>query len=170
MLRSSLSGKPLWGSAGVPLCTNLGDQSDLVMVPDSLGGAIAAWTDARTPDQNIYAQRLDSSGTTLWPQNGLPISTAAGSQQGPAIAMTRRGMAVIAWTDSRGTDDDVYAQNVDLTGARGVPPVLMLPLNGASAKGDSARLVWSRVNTTATKYWLDLAADSLFSFRTTTLR
>ncbi|HEX9015997.1 MAG TPA: T9SS type A sorting domain-containing protein, partial [Chloroflexota bacterium] len=162
--RMDLSGKRRWSSAGVPLVTNLGDMSGVVLVSDSLGGAIAAWTDSRNPDLNIYAQRIDSSGKVLWLVNGLPISTAPRSQQGPAIAMTQHGMAVIAWTDGRGTDDDIYAQNVDLTGARGAAPALLSPLNGAAVAADSARLVWSRGVPTATKYRLDLSIDSLFVF------
>ncbi len=80
--------------------------------------------------------------------------------------MTQRGMAVIAWTDSRGTDDDIYAQNVYLSGVRGSAPALLSPLNGATIAADTVRLSWSRGVATATKYQLDLSIDSLFVFGT----
>ena len=163
--RIGSSGKVLWGSAGVPLCTAAGDQYDLHLTRDSQGGALAVWTDARVADQNIFAQRIDGSGNVRWLPNGIAISNAPGSQQGPSIAAEPGGGAIVAWTDGRSLSDDVYAQNVDGTGALGLSPVLLLPSNGAGVNADTARLVWSRVAPVSKRYWLDLATDSLFTFR-----
>jgi hypothetical protein len=63
------------------------------------------------------------------------------------------------------TDGDVYAQNVDAGGFLGLAPALLSPAHGTIFSSDTVRLSWTRVLPTSTKYWLDVATDSLFTFR-----
>ena len=54
----------------------------LLSVPeftDGAGGAIIVWADERwgTADVDIYAQRIDGSGSPLWAANGAPVCTAS---------------------------------------------------------------------------------------------
>ena len=49
-----------------PVYRGEGDQYDPVLIPDGEGGAIFAWWDIRTPDWNIFAQRLSADGTPMW--------------------------------------------------------------------------------------------------------
>jgi hypothetical protein len=105
-------GKAMWTGNGVPVCTYSGTQTDPVVVSDGAGGAIVAWTDDRSGD-DIYAQRLDSLGDTLWTGDGVPICTDANQQDTPVIIADGAGGAVIAWRDFRGgSQSDVYAQRV----------------------------------------------------------
>ena len=88
-----------WPAGGVALCRAPSEQQLSTLV-ESAGGAIAAWTDSRTPgDADVYAQRIESAGTIApgWPVDGLPISTAAGSQLNPRAVADGAGGAVFAW-------------------------------------------------------------------------
>ncbi len=59
----------------------------------------------------------------------------------------------------------MYAQNVDAGGFLGLAPALLSPAHGTIFSADTVRLSWTRVLPTSTKYWLDVATDSLFTFR-----
>jgi hypothetical protein len=114
----------LWETNGVPVCTLPGSQQSPVIVPDGAGGAILAWGDYRggssTPD--IYAQRLDASGTPRWAANGIPICVMTGYQSGPRIISDGAGGAIITWSDGRaggGWEADIYAQRVSAAGVVG---------------------------------------------------
>ena len=64
-------------TVNVPLCTAGGNQYNARVSSDGAGGAIVAWHDRRTgSNADIYAQRVDASGTVLWTTNGVALSTA----------------------------------------------------------------------------------------------
>jgi hypothetical protein len=54
-----------WNPAGQSVCLASGQQSELVAVPDSTGGAIVAWTDRRGASADIYAQRVSGTGEVV---------------------------------------------------------------------------------------------------------
>lgn len=106
-----------WSLDGVAISTALGYQSTPQLVYDGIGGAIIAWMDTRNADRDIYAQRVSSTGVSLWTGNGVAISIAAEFQQNPQVITDESGGAIIAWQDARsGTSDDIYAQRVDSNG------------------------------------------------------
>jgi hypothetical protein len=59
----------------------------------------------------------------------------------------------------------VFAQNIDSSGALGLAPVPLFPLDRAALGIDTVRVVWSRLVPPSARYWLDVATDSLFAFR-----
>ena len=66
---------------------------------------------------DIYAQRLNSAGTAVWPADGAPISTAPLHQMYPKIASDNSGGAIIVWEDGRtGSTVDLYAQGISTSG------------------------------------------------------
>jgi hypothetical protein len=79
---------------------------------------------------DVYAQRIDSLGTTQWPTNGgTPLRAIDGTttrQYFPQIAPDGAGGAIVAWMDNRSGNWDVYAQHVQASGI--VDPVW--PANG----------------------------------------
>ena len=111
------SGNILWAADGVPLCTAAGDQLRTMSVPDGAGGAIVSWYDARSGTYDVYAQRIDPSGSVLWAADGVAVCDAAGNQEWPRLTADGEGGAIIAWYDSRDGSYDVYAQRVDGSGA-----------------------------------------------------
>jgi hypothetical protein len=117
--RVDAGGAPQWNTNGVALCTAVRDQITPQIVSDSAGGAIVAWSDARSGvDNDIYAQRVSAAGAPLWNPDGVPICVAAGSQHHPRMAADGAGGATAAWEDRRNTIDyDIYAQAFDADGA-----------------------------------------------------
>ncbi len=52
-----------------------------------------------------------------WSENGIPLGSASGAQDSPAITADGSGGAVIVWRDSRATvNTDIYAQGVTADG------------------------------------------------------
>lgn len=117
--RVSASGSILWGSGGAPVCVGIDGCYDQAITSDTEKGAIIAWRDTRnilTTGNEIFIDRIDSTGTSLWSVNGLGICTAAGSQSNPAIITDCSCGAVVAWEDDRNPDTDIYAQRIIASG------------------------------------------------------
>jgi hypothetical protein len=115
----------------VALCNAEGSQADngLIAVPSINGGTIAAWQDNRDSDYDIYAQRLSSIGETQWPDDGVPVCTAAGMQLALQGVSDGAGGAILVWVDLRDGEADIYAQRIDPDGN------LMWPVGSPSVDG-----------------------------------
>ena len=105
-------------SENTAICTALDDQRDIATVSDGSGGAIIAWEDRRSgTNYDIYAQRVDSSGTPQWTANGIAVCTASDDQWDADIVSDGSGGAIITWHDYRsGNSYHIYAQRVDSSG------------------------------------------------------
>ncbi|MBN2025617.1 MAG: hypothetical protein JW854_02475, partial [Actinobacteria bacterium] len=119
--RVDSSGTPQWTPDGVPLRgTGEADSADdPCITSDGSGGAIVAWMDFRSESQfDIYAQRVDSSGTPQWTPNGVMLrgTGEANDASNPCIISDGSGGAIVAWEDNRNGLDDIYAQRVDPSG------------------------------------------------------
>ncbi len=117
--RVDASGRVLWDSNGVAICTAWDEQWAFPqLVSDGAGGAIITWQDYRNgyAHIDIYAQRVDVSGTVQWDANGVAICTATGNQENPQLASDGAGGAIIVWMDHRSADCDLYAQKVYASG------------------------------------------------------
>jgi hypothetical protein len=116
--RVDANGVPRWTSDGVALCSVANEQYEPEIVSDGKGGAIVVWTDHRNgTTYNIYAQRVDSTGTPKWAANGVAICSATGFQSHPKIVADGSGGAIITWDDSRVSTSHIYAQKVNASGA-----------------------------------------------------
>jgi hypothetical protein len=62
----SSTGTDLWTPGGVIACSSDGDSGAGFLVPDGSGGVMAAWTDNRDGNSDIYAARILSDGTMGW--------------------------------------------------------------------------------------------------------
>ncbi len=111
-----------WTTSGVLITStiepNSGPNINVDIASDGAGGAIITWQDNRLrPDYNIYAQRVDPSGTLLWASGGVSVCSVAESQLGMSISPDGAGGAVITWTDYRsGSNWDIYAQRINSAG------------------------------------------------------
>ena len=87
------------------------------VVDDGEGGVIVMWEDYRTgEDWDVYAQRVDSTGTTVWESEGLALCKAERNQR--RLRMIRHDThAIVVWNDRRDrTSWDIYVQAVNLAG------------------------------------------------------
>src|SRR5262245_39937120 len=118
--RISSGGSALWTPNGVAVCTATGDQKTPQIVSDGAGGVIIGWTDDRSPNDDIYAQRVNATGVPQWAANGGALSTAGGNQFFPAgaanLVSDGASGASAVWPDQRGGNDDVYAQQINRSG------------------------------------------------------
>jgi len=105
------AGNVLWPSGGVAVCTEEHNQQLHRIVTDGAGGAIIVWRDSRSTFADIYAQRIDASGTVRWTVDGLAICTEDGVQDKPRVVSDGLGGAIITWMDA-----DIRAQRVDADG------------------------------------------------------
>jgi hypothetical protein len=110
------SGSTMWYTDGISVCTASQYQESPQIVSDGSGGAIVAWADKRDGNYDIYAQRIDAKGNTLWDTNGVAVCTALNAQESPQLAPDGSGGAIVTWEDIRSGDDDIYAQWVDADG------------------------------------------------------
>ncbi|MFX0138536.1 MAG: hypothetical protein ACFFDN_33140, partial [Candidatus Hodarchaeota archaeon] len=115
-----------WDVNGTLVC-NASNQQKFTMnygpniCSDGAGGAIITWIDERlgSTSDNIYAQRINSSGQAHWTANGVPICINNTAQNEPRICSDGAGGAIIVWEDPRNggaANFDIYAQRIDSTG------------------------------------------------------
>ncbi len=117
--RISPSGNLLWGTNGIEICNAVGPQTDPKIDPDSItGGVYIAWVDGRNlGDYDIYAQKIDSTGTILWANDGVPVCSIAGNQTAQDIlSTTSTNGLIVTWKDIRSGNYDIYAQRLDQNG------------------------------------------------------
>jgi len=102
----------LWVGDGVLACGSHFAGS-LRATTDGAGGAVLTWSDDRSATADIYAQRVDASGTAVWTADGVVVCDAGGDQWAPEIVPCpyQEGV-IIAWKDDRGFLDDLYAQRL----------------------------------------------------------
>lgn len=136
--RVNAAGIIQWAASGVAACTqtsnqvNNSDRRNAQVVADGSGGAVLAWIDYRNDPSNgrggpgdIYAQRINGSGTAQWTSDGEVVCDAAEYQQEPALMADGTGGAVLAWSDDRNTRQ-VFTQRLNGAGtplwaANGLP-------------------------------------------------
>ncbi len=112
-------GKNLWISGGRLATPNTGKQiNPNAVVSDS--SVILSWTKDSGTDKDIYAQKFDIQGKTVWGRLPIPLIQYQGDQFGQKIISDGKGGAVVAWIDRRNdsTYADIYAQRIDSKGKK----------------------------------------------------
>jgi hypothetical protein len=105
-------------AANVAVTISPGEQSEPVMVSDGAAGAIVAWQDFRGgAESDIYAQRIGPDGTPQWTPGGVAVCTASAFQTRPRIVSDGAGGAIVAWTDYRNSNGDIYVQRLTASGS-----------------------------------------------------
>jgi hypothetical protein len=109
------AGGTQWTPNGVSVCAAAGQQTDLRILPDGIGGAFLVWRDPRNGNFNndIYAQSMDPAGNPRWAADGVPVASAVLDQVEPSISTDGKFGLLVAWQDVRnGTDSDVFVQRI----------------------------------------------------------
>ena len=129
-----LSGKVLWQTDGVPVCTDTADQSTQAILSDGAGGAIFVWEDARrsAEHQDLYIQRLDSSGQPMWKTNGIPVFPSDSLQSDPILLADGANGFYLIWWDVIGYKSwHIMAFRLNMNGSPvWDAPVVVSPLEG----------------------------------------
>ena len=116
--RISNAGTVQWAANGV-LISSAAQGNNPQIYNDGGGGAILSWSDSRNGNNDIFAQKINSSGVVQWTANGISICTNTASQTWPQLVNDGMGGAIIVWPDDRGVglnNIDIYAQRIDSNG------------------------------------------------------
>jgi len=117
--RIDANGNLLWTPNGTAITTfNVGIANNIDICSDGFGGAIIVWEEYTdlTTEYDIYAQRIDASGSPLWDPNGTAICTEITFQRDAKVCSDGQGGGIISWEDARNGPSDIYAQRINATG------------------------------------------------------
>ncbi|MDP8205432.1 MAG: FlgD immunoglobulin-like domain containing protein [Candidatus Electryonea clarkiae] len=93
------------------------NQMNVRLVPDEAGGAVICWQDERHdeyPNQDIYANRINSDGEKLWDEgNGIVVCDAALEQKENNVQVMDDAAGVV-WLDYRLGFSGLYYQKFDM--------------------------------------------------------
>jgi hypothetical protein len=141
--RATSTGSLLWTANGVRLCTSNYYQQIPIAVPDGTGGAIVVWNDARDGNGDVYCQRIDGTGTVVWPATGTAICAASGAQNNPCAVGDGRNGIFAAWIHGGGSDYDIHAQRIERNGYWGYPcPYIADVADVPHDQGGSVTVSW----------------------------
>ena len=137
------TGSPQWGVNGRLVCSSANDQRTPRVCADTADGLTIAWTDKRnsTVFTDVFAQRLNSSGSALWGDQGKAICTAAGSQTRIRMSPSVAGFTILTWMDTRNETlsavYDLYGQMIDSSAA---PKWATAGIPAAAITGNNQRM------------------------------
>jgi hypothetical protein len=121
--RLSASGMKVWDSAGVVVSSGTDIATRAQIEPDGHGGIVACWLDGRyhpvwNDFKDIYAQRIDSSGTVSWADTGVVLLGlgSAPFYSFPQMVSNGAGRFFVTWYDWRSGGFDIYAQCISDSG------------------------------------------------------
>ncbi|TAH04678.1 MAG: hypothetical protein EAZ15_00770 [Sphingobacteriales bacterium] len=94
-------------------------------------------------NEELYAQKVSTTGTTLWTAGGVLVSNSAGNKTAPTLALTGNKMIAL-WEDFRasipaGFYSDIYAQTIYSNGTLPVKITAFTALYG----DNKVRLNWN---------------------------
>ncbi len=111
-------GYAMWTANGVGICLDQEDQGSISMIKDGAGGAILVWNDWRNGDRDIFAQKINSSGSVVWSSDGIPVVEKSGDQHDAKLISDGAGGALVIWQDSSASSYDIYAQHINASGTQ----------------------------------------------------
>jgi len=97
-----------------PIAPSSGDQVLAQMVSDGIDGAYFVFTDKRTGTEELYLQRLTSTGQIAggWPASGFQVSSNVSKKLQPQMVSDGAGGVIVTWVDFSTGNGDIYAQRV----------------------------------------------------------
>jgi hypothetical protein len=110
-------GKLLWGNYGQLVTHQKGNQiNPQFVIADS--SIIITWTNEFENIKDVFVQRFDSKGQSMWKANGIRIINFSGNQFGQRIVYDNKGNLIVAWIDRRENNSyaDLYIQKINLNG------------------------------------------------------
>jgi hypothetical protein len=152
----------MWGSSDVKVNQYVDSTKQMYpgVVVDSEGNLIVVWCDERNgdTDDDIYAQKFDSEGNSLWGSSDVKVNQNSDSviQTYPTIAVDSDGNVIIVWEDNRNgaSNYTIYAQKLNSSGVvqwgssdlrinQNISSVNRLYPNVAIDTSDDAIIVWT---------------------------
>ncbi len=94
-------GNRVWVDSGVQVTNREGSirAGDVAITPDDSGGMIVVWAEGTSANYEVYAQRVDGSGSARWTPNGVLL----GAGGGVTACSVGDGGTIVSWIDSQTT-------------------------------------------------------------------
>lgn len=118
------TGQPYWPVNGMPFCTAIQDQSDIMLASDGTGGAIACWLDYRNDPnyKDIYAQRIERNGYWGYPAPNIASVRDVPGDQGGYVSLSWDASYLNIWPENgigcyeiwRALDEEAAMRMLDL--------------------------------------------------------
>jgi hypothetical protein len=117
-LRYDSSGTSLGATFKVNTSDGWTDQHNPSIAMDTLGNYVITWEDEVNGNFDIYAQRYDTSGSSLGSNFKVNADVGTAPQQNPVISMDYAGHFIIVWEDYRNglSKPTLYAQRYTSNG------------------------------------------------------
>jgi hypothetical protein len=114
MQRLNAQGVPQWVTNGILISDNPQDTwlTDWDMTADIDNHAILVFPDIRNGGANVVAYRISPTGSFVWGDDGIVLSTGDGNYS-PKVTSTSAGNAIIAWSQ----EDVTHVQKISPTGS-----------------------------------------------------
>jgi hypothetical protein len=80
------------------------------------GEFVVTWDDGRNGNWDVYGQRYDAGGNAVGQNFKVNDDGGSADQYGSSVAVNGYGEFMVAWSDRRGGEDDVYARRYDADG------------------------------------------------------
>jgi hypothetical protein len=121
-----LNGNEVWQSGGIRVSNTNSGQWQPTVIADGTGSAVFAWRERRNPPYyDLYAQRVNASGSLMWSDSGLSVCSVPSDKDEAKLALDCDGNVFVLWQDFRNlTDEDIYLQKISPTGS------LLFPSSG----------------------------------------
>lgn len=151
--RVNSEGEVQWAANGVAVADGTGVQRFTYthyrkfppIVPDNAGGAYFAYMSDADGDFDIYAQKINGSGSRQWGASGQQVTNLTGEDRDQRIVSDGLGGAIVVWENSLpGGIIKLFAQRLNSSGAvhwtadgvNAVPNPAPLPVMAAPRPGD----------------------------------
>ncbi|MEN8164126.1 MAG: hypothetical protein ABFS37_08350, partial [Acidobacteriota bacterium] len=108
---------------GFPVSFSSGAESNPGIACGS-GQCLVVWEDDRNADVDIYAARIDTTGTVLDPA-GIPLTSGGGDEARPQAGFNGTDFVVV-WGDSRNGNSEIFTTRVDADGNASDPCGVMI--------------------------------------------
>ncbi|MCI0532571.1 MAG: T9SS type A sorting domain-containing protein, partial [candidate division Zixibacteria bacterium] len=108
-----------WEKQGRAIIQAPGMQFAPQAVPDGEGGFVMRWHDTRNDgSRDVYMQRVNFDGETLWQTNGVPVIIQPYDQAPIGLIRSSDGNYIVGWQDDRNHPDPsaTYAQMISPNG------------------------------------------------------
>jgi hypothetical protein len=133
--------------SGIGVAVDPGTTATLPAIVSLDGGSLIVWQQGAGGASDVFGARLSTAGVVLDP-TGFPISAALGDQTAPKVT-THAGDYLVAWTDTRNGNADIFATRVaqagvvlDLSGIVVSTGAQVADSVSVSSNGSTALFVW----------------------------
>lgn len=105
---------------GILVSSLASEQGHPQLTSDGNGGAVIIWQQGYSASTDVYAQRINASGTAVWTTEGVEVCAEDVQQAYPELISDGNGGAYIVWADNRNTSDfyNLYAQHLNSSGVK----------------------------------------------------